>query len=368
MARRYRYKSYRQRQRENRNMVLIGVAGIIVVGGVFYLVKKRAVSAVGLPGGGVETALDSEGPVMGDFERAIETPGNRVVPPADPTPAETIQPAAPAASAEANPPAAADETTSPEAITLIESAVTDAQQGRLIAARNKFNEVLSLDLSSQVRGRVKENMAALATQWLFGKDVLAGDTLTGWYDVKPGDYLSHIARAHKVPYELLMKINGLKDPRDLRAGSRIKVVNGPFHAKVYCSDFRMDLYLGDVYVKSYRVGLGKEGRETPKGVWCVRPGGKLIKPNWTDPDTGRRYLADDPEYPLGSRWIALKGLEGEAGVKEKNGETGYAIHGTKEPESIGTRSSRGCIRLFNGEVIELYDMLVPVDSRVTILD
>jgi LysM repeat protein len=368
MARRYHYKSYRQRQRENRNMVLIGVAGIIVVGGVFYLVKKRAVSAVGLPGAGVETVLDREGPVMGNFERAIEAPGDDSVSPPDPAPTETVQPAAPPPATEANAPAAVDEITSPEAITLIESAVTDAQQGRMIAARDTFNEVLSLDLSSQVRDRVKENMAALATQWLFGKDVLPGDTLTGWYDVKPGDYLSHIARAHKVPYELLMKINGLEDPRDLRAGSRIKVVQGPFHVKVYRSAYRMDLYLDDVYVKSYRVGLGKEGRETPKGVWCVRPGGKLIKPNWTDPDTGRRYLADDPEYPLGSRWIALKGLEGEAGTKEKNGETGYAIHGTKEPESIGTRSSRGCIRLFNGEVIELYDMLVPGDSRVTILD
>lgn len=246
--------------------------------------------------------------------------------------------------------------------------MTDAQQGRIIAARDKFNEVLGLELSPTVRTRVKENMAALAEQWLFGKDVLAGDELTGWYDVKPREYISRIARAHKVPYELLMKINGISDPRDLRAGSRIKVVNGPVHARVSRSAFRMDVYLGQTYVKSYRVGLGKEGRETPTGVWCVRSGGKLIKPNWTDPDTRRRYLADDPDYPLGSCWIALKGLEGQAGVKEQNNETGYAIHGTKDPQSIGTRSSRGCIRLFNGEAIELYDMLVPTDSCVTVVD
>ena len=67
--------------------------------------------------------------------------------------------------------------------------------------------------------------------------------------------------------------------------------------------------------------------------------------------------------PLGSRWIALDGLEGNA-----KGRTGFAIHGTKEPESIGTRSSRGCIRLLNGEAIEVYNLLVPVLSEVRVID
>lgn len=35
----------------------------------------------------------------------------------------------------------------------------------------------------------------------------------------------------------------------------------------------------------------------------------------------------------------------------------YVIHGTNEPESIGTDASGGCIRLKNADVEELYSMI-----------
>jgi lipoprotein-anchoring transpeptidase ErfK/SrfK len=125
----------------------------------------------------------------------------------------------------------------------------------------------------------------------------------------------------------------------------------------------MDLYLQTTFVKSYLVGLGKQGRETPTGLWVVDPAGKLIRPLWTDPDTGRRYKPDDPDYPLGSRWIALQGIEGDA-----VGRTGIALHGTKEPDQIGQQGSRGCVRLHNGDVVEVYSMLFPGQSLVQIDD
>ena len=160
-----------------------------------------------------------------------------------------------------------------------------------------------------------------------------------------------------------MRLNNIKDPRSLQAGKNLKVVDGPFRAEVSRSNFTLDIYLGDMFVKTYKVGLGKAQNETPTGLWMVKRGGKLIKPTWTDPDTGKVYVADSPDYPLGSRWIALYGLEGDA--KDR---TGFAIHGTKEPETIGTRSSRGCIRLHNGEVVEVFNMLVEVDSTVLVKD
>jgi len=87
----------------------------------------------------------------------------------------------------------------------------------------------------------------------------------------------------------------------------------------------------------------------------------LISPTWTDPDTGRTYRAKDPDYPLGSRWIALEGIDGEA-----KGRTGFAIHGTKDPEQIGMAGSRGCIRLDNGVAVLVYNLLVPIYSQVTV--
>jgi len=116
-------------------------------------------------------------------------------------------------------------------------------------------------------------------------------------------------------------------------------------------------------VRSFPVGLGKPGMETPTGFWVVKQGGKLISPTWTDPVSGKTYEAEDPDYPLGSRWIGLEGLKGGA-----VGRTGFAIHGTKNPEEIGTAGSQGCVRLHNGDAILVYNLLVPGHSQVEIVE
>jgi lipoprotein-anchoring transpeptidase ErfK/SrfK len=233
----------------------------------------------------------------------------------------------------------------------------------IIAARDKLNEALRMPMSPQQRAGVKEQLSKLSDQWLFGRTVLPNDGLSESYLVRSGDRLAVIADKYKIPYELLMQINNISNPRALRAGATIKVVKGPFHAKVYRSTFAMDVYLQNTYVRTYSVGLGKAGRETPTGLWRVRPGGKAYATSWRDPDTGIVYQPEDPDYPLGSRWIALEGLSGEA-----KGRQGFGIHGTKEPDQIGGPGSRGCIRMHNGEAIQVYNMLVPALSTVEVID
>jgi len=233
---------------------------------------------------------------------------------------------------------------------------------KTIEARDRLNELLPILQGSQ-NVFVKEQLAQLSERWLFGKQVFPEDKLCTNYKVSPGDALERIGRLYNVPYETLMRINGIDKPELLRAGATIKVVNGPFHARVYRSTFTMDIFLQNTYVKSYPVGLGKQSRETPTGRWKVDAGGKLIKPQWTDPDTGRTYKPEDPDYPLGSRWIGLEGLEGQA-----QGKTGFAIHGTNDPTQIGTQGSRGCIRLHNGDAVEVYNMLMPGVSIVDVVD
>ena len=242
-------------------------------------------------------------------------------------------------------------------------ALQQSQPGRIIEVRNNLNDALKLSMSPEQRQTVKDEMAKLAENWLFGPAVFAGDTLCETYMVKRGDLLQVIGRRNKIPYEILMQINNIPKPESLQAGRALKVVKGPFHAKVYRSTFTLDLYLGDTYVRSFKVGLGKPGFETPTGVWRVQEAGKLIQPPWTDPDSGRLYTSRDPDYPLGSRWIALDGLEGAA--KDR---TGFAIHGTKEPEQIGTAGSRGCIRMYNGDAVLMFNLLTPVYSQVEVFD
>ena len=234
---------------------------------------------------------------------------------------------------------------------------------KIIEARDILNEVLPMSLSTRQRQFVKEQMSILADKWLFSRTVLPQDTLCSSYVVKTGDLLKDIGDRHKVPYEIILQINNIDNPLNLRAGETIKVINGPFHVRIYRSTFTLDLFLQNTFVKSFKVGLGGPGKETPTGLWLVKSDGKLISPTWTDPDTGKTYEAESPDYPLGSRWIGLEGVSGNA-----KGRTGFAIHGTKDMESIGMASSRGCIRLYNGEAILLYNILMQGFSQVEVVE
>jgi len=251
----------------------------------------------------------------------------------------------------------------PKAAELIAEAMllVNTKPDSVIQARDKLNQVLPICKSQQQQASVKEQLSKLADKWLFSRTVFPDDKLCLTYQVKRGEQLTRIGEQFKVPYEILMQINNIHRPEALQAGQTIKVIDGPFHIKICRSAFKMDLYLHDTFVRSFPVGLGISGRETPTGTWRVKPGGKLISPTWTDPDTKRTYRAKDPDYPLGSRWIALEGIEGEA-----KGRTGFAIHGTKEPEQIGAAGSRGCIRLDNGVAVLIYNLLAPIYSTVTV--
>jgi len=253
----------------------------------------------------------------------------------------------------------------PKSTALIAEAMKliDAKAARIIEARDILNEVLPMAMSERQRVFVKGQLSVLADKWLFSRSIYRQDWLCGSYKVEPGDILSKIGNQFKVPHEILMQINKISCPEALRAGETIKVIKGPFHARVYRSTFTMDLYLQNTFVRSFPVGLGRPGEETPTGTWLVKPDAKLVKPTWTDLDTGKRYEPEDPDYPLGSRWIGLEGIAGGA-----VGRTGFAIHGTKKPEEIGTANSQGCIRLHNGDAILMYNLLMPGHSQVEVVE
>ncbi len=297
-------------------------------------------------------------PVTETF-RVVESVAAVQAPPTPP--ARTESQPTPAVQAPAQPVDAGN----PQAEALVAEALSllRTQPGEVIEVRNRLNRILLMPLGPQQRQDVKSEMAKLADKWLFGPATFPSDTLCDTYMVRSGDLLDIIGRRLKVPYEILMQINNIPRPQALQAGKALKVVKGPFHAKVCRSTFTLDLYLQDMYVRSFTVGLGKAGYETPTGLWRVQNGGKLIAPTWTDPDSGHVYKSTDPDYPLGSRWIALEGVSGAA-----VGRTGFAIHGTKEPEQIGTAGSRGCIRMYNGDAVLIYNMLVPLYSQVEVFD
>jgi LysM repeat protein len=67
------------------------------------------------------------------------------------------------------------------------------------------------------------------------------------YRVKPGESLQQIAAQYDVPWQLLAKINGIQAPDRLAPGEEIKVVRGPFHARVDLAAGEATLFLQDTY-------------------------------------------------------------------------------------------------------------------------
>ncbi len=123
--------------------------------------------------------------------------------------------------------------------------------------------------------------------------------------------------------------------------------------------------LGEGRAKRYSIALGAQGRNYT-GVLTIRR--KAEWPSWTptqnminlEPELYGPYRnglpGGHPRNPLGARALYLY---------DGGRDTYYRIHGTHEPETIGTSFSSRCVRLTNEHVAELYEM-VPVGTQVFI--
>jgi lipoprotein-anchoring transpeptidase ErfK/SrfK len=87
-------------------------------------------------------------------------------------------------------------------------------------------------------------------------------------------------------------------------------------------------------IRAYPVGIGKILTGTPSGRF------RIIN------------KAPNPGGPFGAMWMGLN-------------KPHYGIHGTNDPGSIGKQVSKGCIRMYNRDVLEL-SRIVPIGTIVTI--
>ena len=263
-----------------------------------------------------------------------------------------------------NPPSEPDRT---RAQSRVESGLDLLARNRPVEARRSLSRaLLSGSLDEFESDRAREELRTLNERLVFSPEIVENDPFVQTYVVQPNEMLSKIVRDQglAVDWRFILRINNIREARNVRSGQRLKLISGPFHAVVDKSEFRMDLYMGRapdlVYVSSYPVGLG-EFNSTPTGVFQVRKNSKLINPEWRNPYTRELFARDDPQNPIGERWIGLQGVE------EHNRDfSGYGIHGTIEPESIGRQSSMGCIRMRPEDVAVVYEVLVEGASTIEI--
>jgi len=234
------------------------------------------------------------------------------------------------------------------------------QRDDLLTARTRLNHAFRAGLPADQAKQARELLADLAERTIFSRAIITDDPLVDQYVVRSGDALVKIAKRFRISEDFLAKTNRITNKNFIREGRRLKVVNGPFHAAINKSDHLMHVYLQDVYVRTYRVALGANG-STPTGRWKVA--NHQENPGWTNPQTGKRWHANDPKNPIGEYWIGIEGIEGDA-----IGQFGYGIHGTIEPETIGQDVSMGCVRLAPDDIAAVYRLLLPGESLVTVSD
>lgn len=236
-----------------------------------------------------------------------------------------------------------------------------------VEARRLFNEALNDPGVGRAAPAIRRRMAEINETLIFSPYIDDNDPFTERHVIRSTDRLVNLARAAHVDWRFLARINNISDPRKIREGQTIKIVNGPFHTVIDKSDFRIDVYIGNtdregrrMYVRSFSVGLG-EFNSTPVGSWIVKKNSKATNPAWTNPRTGEQFARDDPKNPIGEFWIGLSGIDADT-----QSMRGYGIHGTIDPQSIGRQASMGCIRMLDDDIALVYEMLVPEQSTVNI--
>jgi lipoprotein-anchoring transpeptidase ErfK/SrfK len=104
---------------------------------------------------------------------------------------------------------------------------------------------------------------------------------------------------------------------------------------------RVYLYQNQQLQSSYPIAVGREGWETPVGKYQVIE--MISQPTWEHPFTGE-IIPPGPDNPLGERWIGFW----------TDGKNYIGFHGTPNTETVGQAASHGCIRMFNQDVLALF--------------
>jgi len=189
------------------------------------------------------------------------------------------------------------------------------------------------------------------------------------------DTLSDLARAYGLGYDELIAANPGVDPwlpgeqTPILLPTQYVLPNVPRRGVILNIASKRLFYFPAVpegqpqVVKTYPIGIGRVGWETPLGATTVTA--KAKNPSWFVPASVRREHAEigdplpavvppGPDNPLGTRVLKLE-------------MPGYLIHGTNQPYGVGMRVSHGCVRLYP-ENIELLYELVDIGESVMIVN
>ncbi len=194
----------------------------------------------------------------------------------------------------------------------------------------------------------------------------APDALHGTYVVQEGETLHDIAIHQKLGFLELKTANPDVDHWLPVPGSTIVLPNIHMLPKqvdngiiVNLAAMRLFRFEDGKVTATFPIGVGRDGRETPRGATAVVR--KKERPTWYPTDNIRKdkphlpkVVPPGPDNPLGTHALYL-------------GWPTYLLHGTDNDYGIGRRVSAGCLRMYNDDVESLFKE-VPVGTPVEVLD
>ena len=139
------------------------------------------------------------------------------------------------------------------------------------------------DVSEDKAKKITEVLDYMAAKVIYSRE----DLLEPRYGVRPGDTLESIADRYKVPSLLLARINGISDPQNLSPGKELKVLKGPFIAKVSTARGEMTMMLDGRYAGRFPIKLSSDLQQAT-GLYRVQAksaaaaNGAAAKPQWIE--------------------------------------------------------------------------------------
>lgn len=219
------------------------------------------------------------------------------------------------------------------------------KNGNIVKARDAYRTILRKYQNVDNILEVQESLGHLNIEILFSPRITDTDIL---YEVEPGDTLSKIAKKFGTTVDLIKAANSLKSDI-IQARSNLKISKAKYKILVDKSQNILTLLSDNEIMKVYQVSTG-ENNSTPLGTFKII--NRIKDPVWYT--QGAIVPAESPDNILGSRWLGFS-------------KPGYGIHGTVDPKSVGRQATKGCIRMLNSDVEELYT-IIPIGTEVTIVD
>ncbi|MDX5475775.1 MAG: L,D-transpeptidase family protein [Bacillaceae bacterium] len=158
--------------------------------------------------------------------------------------------------------------------------------------------------------------------------------------VKTGETLSTIALDYRRTLQQLLQANPLTNPNLIYPGQQINIPNLiakeliPYSIEVSINSRKLTLKKDGIVIRTFPIAVGRMLFDTPVGDYVIV------------------NRAPNPGGPFGAMWLSLSKLS-------------YGIHGTNDPSSIGKAVSKGCIRMYNEDVLQLAS-IVPNGTAVYI--